>query len=142
MIRMADLDPEDILVSFDVKSLFSRIPVEEALEVIRVQLQQDDKLEHRTTMNTDDICGLIKLYLGTTYFLFGGVFYEQLQGTAMGSPLSPVVANLYGVFLNNSLYLLYSHRTQNVETLCDDTFVIWPHGDHQLESILIHLNSL
>ena len=108
MIRMADLDPEDILVSFDVKSLFSRIPVEEALEVIRVQLQQDDKLEHRTTMNTDDICGLIKLYLGTTYFLFGGVFYEQLQGTAMGSPLSSVVANLYMEFFLTTRYIFYT----------------------------------
>ena len=31
----------------------------------------------------------------TTYFQFQGRFYEQLHGAAMGSPISPIVANLY-----------------------------------------------
>ena len=43
-------------------------------------------------MTTNDICGLVKLCLGTTYFRYGGVFYEQLQGMAIGSLLSSVVA--------------------------------------------------
>ena len=30
-----------------------------------------------------------------TYFTFKGMFYEQQEGAAMGSPISPNVANLY-----------------------------------------------
>ena len=31
----------------------------------------------------------------TTYFQFQGRYFEQLQGAAMGSYISPIVANLY-----------------------------------------------
>ena len=37
---------------------------------------------------------LTRLCLTTTYFQFGGDFYEQVEGAAMDSPLSPVVANI------------------------------------------------
>ena len=37
----------------------------------------------------------IEFCLKTTYFQFQGRLFEQLQGVAMGSPISPIVANLY-----------------------------------------------
>jgi len=30
-----------------------------------------------------------------THFLFKGVFYDQIDGVAMGSPLAPDLANLF-----------------------------------------------
>ena len=33
--------------------------------------------------------------LVNTYFLFDGQFFEQTKGAAMGSPVSPIVANIY-----------------------------------------------
>ena len=30
-----------------------------------------------------------------TYFLFQGAFYDQIDSVAMGSPLGPVLANLF-----------------------------------------------
>ena len=30
-----------------------------------------------------------------TYFLFNGKFYDQIDGVAMGSPLAPVLVNLF-----------------------------------------------
>ena len=30
-----------------------------------------------------------------THFLFNGSFYDQIDGVAMGSPLAPVLANLF-----------------------------------------------
>ena len=41
------------------------------------------------------IISLLELCLKTTYFQFQGRFFEQLQGAAMGSPISPIVANLF-----------------------------------------------
>ena len=40
----------------------------------------------------DDIVELLDLILNTTYFTFQDVFYKQVTGSAMGSPVSPVVA--------------------------------------------------
>ena len=31
--------------------------------------------------------------LNTKYFIYDGVFYKQKKGAAMGSPVSPIVAN-------------------------------------------------
>ena len=33
--------------------------------------------------------------LTTTYFKYDGSFYAQIEGAAMGSPVSPIVANLF-----------------------------------------------
>ena len=38
---------------------------------------------------------LLEFCLTSTYFTFQEKFYEQVEGPAMGSPISPIVANLY-----------------------------------------------
>lgn len=39
------------------------------------------------------VVDLFQFLLRSTYFLFHGNFYEQTDGVAMGSPLSPVIAD-------------------------------------------------
>ena len=38
---------------------------------------------------------LLEFCLRNTHFVSQGRFYEQTEGAAMGSPLSPIIANLY-----------------------------------------------
>ena len=85
------------MVSFDVVSLFTNIPVEDALQAISMLLTQDDDLEECTTIPVPDICELTEMCLQSTYmyFMFVGTFFEQVERAAMGSSLSPVVANLF-----------------------------------------------
>ena len=47
-IRGKTLDAEDELVSFDVVSLFTKIPVDLAIEVAKKRLREDVSLEKRT----------------------------------------------------------------------------------------------
>ena len=50
---------------------------------------------------------LLEFCLRNTYFSFQGQFYEQAEGVAMGSPVSPIVANLYmGYFEQKALSTL------------------------------------
>ena len=46
-------------------------------------------------MTVSHITCLLEFCLKITYFTFQGKHYEQLEGPAMGSPISPIVANLY-----------------------------------------------
>ena len=80
------------MVSFDVVSLFTKVPLKEALEHISDILAADETLEEQTNIPLDAIC---QLYLRATYLMFEDYFFEQVDRAAMGSPLSPIVANLY-----------------------------------------------
>ena len=75
------------------KSLFTNVPLDEALQVIRHRLGSDTSLEQRTRLSSDGVVRLLELCLRSTYFTFQGQLYEQTEGAAMG--YHPVVANIY-----------------------------------------------
>ena len=84
--------PDDYkLVSFDVKSLFTSIPLQLALESTKTAIQQST---NELPLPTEDIMDLLNLCLTSTYFQYNGKHYKQLHGTAMGSPVSVVVAEI------------------------------------------------
>ncbi len=92
------MEPDDIMVSFDIVSLFTNVPIAEALNVILVMLQNDENLLDRTSLDAVTVIELVELCLKSTYFRCEGIYYKQTEGTAMGSPVSAVVANLYMQF--------------------------------------------
>ena len=75
-----------MLVSFDMSSLFTNVPIGEAVQVIRAKPRDDDSLTERTPLSPDRVAELLDLCLRSTYFSFGGEFCEQREGAAMGSP--------------------------------------------------------
>ena len=75
--------------------LFTRVLVDEALDVISELLLQDETLPKQATIPVPNLCHLIELCLKSTYFRLNDTFYEQVAGAARGSPLFPIVANLY-----------------------------------------------
>ena len=81
-------------MSFDIVSLFTKVPVDLALQIARVRLENDDTLDTRTGLSVASIMSLLSLCLNATYFSFRDVLYKQVFGTAMGSPVSVAVANL------------------------------------------------
>ena len=48
----------------------------------------------RTTLTPNDIVKLLEFCLNSTEFQFREHFYKQTHGTAMGSPVLVVIANL------------------------------------------------
>ena len=55
-----------MLVSFLVSSLFTNIPIDEA--VIRDRLRGDETLVNRTTLSSDRVAELLEACLKLTYF--------------------------------------------------------------------------
>ena len=56
------------------------------------------------------------------YFLFQGRYFEQLEGAAMGLPISSIVANLY--VEDFEIKALSTSPHPSVEKMCDDTFAV------------------
>ena len=92
--RDLHLRDDDLLVSYDVVLLFTNVPVELACRVARERLQLDLDLADRTSLTVDEVISLLEFCLSATYLAFRGAFYQQVFGTAMGSPVSVTVANL------------------------------------------------
>ena len=64
-------------------------------------------------MDVEDIILLLEFCLKNTYFSFQGQFYEQVEGAAMGSPVSPIVANLYMEYLEQKALSTAPHPPPN-----------------------------
>ena len=86
---------DETMVSFDVESLFTNVPIEGALNAALQRLSADTSLPARTSLSPSQITDLLGFVLRPTYFSYNGSFYEQQEGAAMGSPVSAVTANLY-----------------------------------------------
>ena len=93
------LEPGECLSSYDVSALFTSVPIDSGLNIIKDLLDKDTTLKERTVMEVGDIILLLEFCLKNTYFSFQGQFYEQVEGAAMCSTVSPIVANLYMEYL-------------------------------------------
>ena len=70
---------DKFLVSYDVTSLFTNIPLSETID-LAVNAIIDGN------MNPDLKQQLFNFATSHTHFLFSGCFYDQIDGVAMGSP--------------------------------------------------------
>ena len=66
------LGPDEVMVSYDVRALFTSVPIQPALEVIEKLLKEDN----RRTMSTKHIMDLLEFWLRSTYFTYIGKYCE------------------------------------------------------------------
>ena len=138
-IEGLEIPPPRVLVSYDVSALFTSIPIEEAIRVIHKRLSEDETLPERCELDVEQIMTLLRFCLETTYFVCNGVFYRQVQGAPMGSPVSPAVADLM-------MEEFEERALQNPPVVpsvwfryVDDTFTVLP--QNRIEEFTNYLNS-
>ena len=111
--------PDDYkLVSFDVKSLFTSIPLQLALDCTKTAI---NKSHYQPPLPTDDLMDLLHLCLTSTYFQYNGKHYKQLHGTAMGSPVSVIVAEIVMQNIEEQALATYSETLPLWLRYVDDT---------------------
>ncbi|KER22658.1 hypothetical protein T265_14806, partial [Opisthorchis viverrini] len=134
------LEMDEVLVSFDVISMYTNIPRADALEVTKRLLLADTTLGERTQLSVDEIVEGIRVCLNLDKFVFDTTVYSQEQGLAMGSPISPVLANIYMEDFEQIALAGY-HCPPNVFwRYVDDTFVVIKRDN--VNSFHDYLNSL
>jgi len=140
-VKSIELEEGDQLVSFDVVSLFTSVPRGEAVKELRVRLERDPKLLDRTTLTIDKLIELVDLCLDNTYFQLSDSFYEQTGGLAMGSPLSPILADLFMEKIEDEIRKDGQNHIKAWKRYVDDIFaVVGKDGD--LETILKKINTI
>ena len=85
---------------------------------------------------------LLEYCLTTTYFQYDGQFYRQLEGAAMGSPVSPITANLFMEDFETKALASYPNPPRFWGRYVDDTLVIGLIKFDQIDvSFTTHINS-
>ena len=148
--------------SFDVKSLFTNIPLNETLDIIIYELFDNQENESRILLNHKDekvleclsdsgelvyfdrtsFRKLLELATLESYFFFNGDIYQQIDGVAMGSPLGPTLANIFMSHMEKKWLrdCPVDFKPVLYRRYVDDSFLLFTSDTH-MDLFLNYLNS-
>ena len=118
------------MATLDVDSLFTNIPLEETIDICVDNLYNEN--ENHPNIPKHDFLNLLNIATKKNLFLFNNKYYKQVDGVAMGSPLGPILGNIFRCSFENKwlgdcpndfkpvFYRRYIH----------DIFVLFPSSDH------------
>lgn len=112
---------ESSLISLDVESLFTNVPLIETVDFIC-----ETMTNHQIDVGIP-LADLKELILRCTFdiqFLFNGKFYRQRDGIAMGSPLGPVLADIFMSKLETTVLKDIIEKLKIYRRYIDDTFIL------------------
>jgi len=126
-VQSLEINRGDILVSYDVTSLFTNVPLDETIQILADKAFSDDWFNntHELNLSRDQLIELLNAATKNQLFQYNGNLYEQTDGVAMGSPLGPLLANVFMCSIEDKLNQdckLPSYYRRYV----DDTFTIMP----------------
>ena len=134
------IEPNTLLVTIDVKSLYTCIPHQEGIAACKEALSStpEDNPERPDIFVL--VC-LLEIVLKNNTFEFDNKFYKQLQGTAMGTKLAPAYANLFMGKLEHEILSHAPLKPIFYKRYIDDILLLWPHSELELNNFLLAMNS-
>lgn len=133
IIKTLTVEPDDLMVSFDVESLFTRVPLQDCLDVVRERLK-DNELP-------DQYAVLLEHCLDGNFFLYRGQYYLQIDGVAMGSPVAPVLANIWMEHFESKLDFS-ANGVKLWKRYVDDVFCVMKGSEQEVLQFVLTLNSI
>ena len=130
-----------VLVSLDVKALFTSIPTNLATEWVDKLLTENTNLfAQLTSLNKNDILRLLEICIQSTIFQWNNKIYQQCHGTPMGSPISVALAELTMQSIEQEALTTSPDQIVLWRRHLDDIIAISP--ENSTNRLVIHLNSI
>ena len=125
------------MISFDVKNLFTNVPLKETVDIILTKVYDEKKID--TKIPKSILKELRYLCTKHVHFKFNNEIYIQCDGVAMGSPLGPLLANIFMISLEDNTLPKLELYLRNWKRYVDDTFAyVLP---DKIEMVLHEINS-
>ena len=125
-----------ILCTMDVTSLYSNIPNDEFISSC-----QDYLTRQHTPTEINVLTKFMELTLKHNNFELAGDHFVQVHGTAMGTRMAPSGACLFMGRLEEQLLATAPKTPLIWLRYIDDVFLIWTHGEEELDRFILHCNA-
>ena len=137
------LSHDAVMVSFDVASLFTNIPLDETVNIILDNhfSGTDEVFVENCVFSKPQFKKLLEFAVKSNHFIFNNHLYEQTDGVAMGSLLGPSFANIFMRALEQNFLpnCPSNYKPIFYRRFVDDTFCIFQNRT-QVECFLNYLN--
>ncbi|EFA11664.1 hypothetical protein TcasGA2_TC008528 [Tribolium castaneum] len=130
-VKDITLHEDELLVSFDVSSLFPSVPIPQTLTYLKDLEQQV----------INEYIQFTELCMKQNIFQFSGKFFEQQEGTAMGNSLSPFLADLLMSRFEKNLENELEYFPRVWLRYVDDIFAIFDLSKCTIEEFIKILNN-
>ena len=124
------------MCSLDVSSLFTNVPLEETLNICLDKLYS---LSDPPALPRVVLRKLLEFATKKSHFLFDGKYYDQIDSVAMGSPLGPVLANIFMCDFEEKWLMNAKISPSFWNRYVDDTFTMF-HNQDSANEFLHYLN--
>ena len=131
--EIVEQDSNFYMGSVDVDSLFTNIPLEEAINICTESIyDQNDSIEG---LNKSEFKELLSLATKESYFILNDILYKQIDGVAMDSPLGLTIANAFLCFYEKNWLEQCSDKFKPVyfKRYIDEIFVLFMSRDHLIK---------
>ena len=92
-LKKQKIPPGYQMVSFDVVSLFTNVPLEEIIDII-IKIIYDEN-ETNNSIRKREVKEILYLCAKNAHFNLNSKIYVKNEGVAMGSPLDPALTNIF-----------------------------------------------
>ena len=130
-------DPNCLLITLDVDSLYTNIDNRAGIEAVR-QAFLDNPDPQRPNI---EILRLLLTSLKNNDFIFDNEWFLQISGTAMGKKFAPNYANLFMAKWEEEALAKCTKQPLCYFRYLDDIFIIWPHSEADFAEFFNTLNS-
>ena len=129
---------DQIMCSFDVDALYTNVPVNEAINITINNLEKEKSLKN-TPFDKRQMKKLLELAVCNVPFRFREKHYIQCDGVAMGSPLGPILADIFMSNLEKKLNKFSSNKPLIWYRYVDDILCIF-NTEQNINNVLTSIN--
>ena len=139
-LKEITFSPTDCLVSFDVVSLFTNVPLKETINTISSYLYPKDAVSCMP-FPEKSFQKLMKIATGG-FFMYKDKLFTQTDGVAMGNPLGPTLANFFLADFENKMFDQFKGiKPKGYVRYVDDIFCVFE-DKSQITPFFNFLNTL
>ncbi|XP_050519268.1 uncharacterized protein LOC126893296 [Diabrotica virgifera virgifera] len=136
-LQLINLNPNITMLSFDVSNLFTSVPKNETISLVKTLLINKVIQPHIIS----SIIDILQICLSQDFFIFNNNFYKQPDGLAMGSCLSPFLADVFMDHLESN-YIMKNPEVLHWFRYVDDCLVFVDGQQDSANHLLFKINQI